>query len=152
MKERLYRILICKTPEFIYASCDIRFLILDVFPLGDYSIKETIIRHYSLRRTSTCLYFNEEKNIVNINSYFKQTYYDKNFFDIKKFISDVKAPNVSVAAYMTSDEKSAITLLRSLPIYLHKTKFGTIFQLNLIPQYRKEVMKLQRTIKKTIKP
>lgn len=152
MKERLYRILIYKTPEFIYSGCDIGFLILDVSPLNDYSIKETIIRHYSLHLTSTCLYFNEEKNIVNINSYFKQTYYDKNFFDIKKFISDVKTPNVSVAAYMTSDEKSAITLLRSLPIYLHKTKFGTIFQQNLIPQYRKEVMKLQRAIKKTIKP
>lgn len=152
MKERLYRILIYKTPEFIYAGCDIRFLILDVSPLGDYSIKETIIRHYSLYRTSTCLYFNEEKNIVNINSYFKQTYYDKNFFDIKKFISDVKTPKVSVAAYMTSDEKSAITLLRSLPIYLHKTKFGTIFQQNLIPQYRKEVMKLQRNIKDINQP
>lgn len=152
MKERLYRILIYKTPEFIYAGCDISFLILDVFPLSDYSIKETIIRHYSLRRTSTCLYFNEEKNIVNINSYLKETYYDKNFFDIKRFISDVKTPNVSVAAYMTSDEKSAITLLRSLPIYLHKTKFGTIFQLNLIPQYRKEVMKLQRNIKDINQP
>lgn len=136
----------------MYGGCDIRFLILDVFPLDDYSIKETIIRHYFLRCTSTCLYFNEEKNIVNINSYLKETYYDKNFFDIKKFISDVKTPNVRVAAYMTSDEKSAITLLRSLPIYLHKTKFGTIFQLNLIPQYRKEVMKLQRNIKEINQP
>lgn len=151
MKERLYRISIYKTPEFIYASCDIRFLILDVSPLGDYAIEETIIRRYSFHRTSACLYFNEEKNIVNINSYSKQTFYNKDFFDIKKFIEDVKTSNVSAAAYMTSDEKSAITLLRSLPIYLHKTKFGTIFQLNLIPQYRKEVMKLQRSIKEAIK-
>ena len=151
MKERLYRISIYKRPEFIYAGCDIRFLILDVSPLGDYAIEETIIRHYSFHRTSACLYFNEEKNIVNINSYSKQTFYNKDFFDIKKFIEDVKTSNVSAAAYMTSDEKSAITLLRSLPIYLHKTKFGTIFQLNLIPQYRKEVMKLQRSIKEAIK-
>lgn len=147
MKERLYRISIYKTPVFVYTGFDIRFLILDVSPLDDYSITETIIRNYSFRYTSTCLYFNEEKNIANINSYLKQTFYDTNFFDIKKFISNVKTPNVSVSVYMTSDEKSAITLLRSLPIYLHKTKFGTIFQLNLIPQYRKEVMKLQRNIK-----
>lgn len=136
----------------MYGGCDIRFLILDVSPLDDYSIEETIIRHYRLKTIDTYIYFNHENIVVTINSYLKQTYYNKDFFDIKKFIEDVKTPNVTMAAYMTRNERSAMVMLRSLPIYLRKTCFGTIFKPRVIPQYRKEVMKLQRAIKKTIKP
>lgn len=152
MKERLYRISLYNLPGFIYTGFDIRFLILDVSPLGDYSIEETVIQHYRLKNIDACIYFNREHNIVRTNSYLKQTYYNKNFFDIKKFISDVKTPNASMAVYMTRNERSAMVMLRSLPIYLRKRCFGAIFKPRVIPQYRKEVMKLQRNIKEINQP